>query len=339
MSFFKEHKTVMQQTLLDTQKEFIEKYDTKLLLEYPNDFMYEGAPLVKCYEKSEALESALELKKCSTNSNETKELMHRLSNNIVNIDNAGDYIKCVNMIYKIKARLGSLFYGALLIKDKIILNPLHPITAMLMLNQDHILHNFNYKIVIYSFRDEEAFENVSDYYNSSDSYIDIFDKQLNNIIKLSAHQVNTEISILNDDCVISKSGNIELKYQITKDPRENAEYELYLSAHQLLTEGIVYPYYGASIIKMNGNTSGKDITPMTSCNIANHINNDWGHVCTGSESNQTLKGLRTLNHANLLSPYRKNIMYDGAILFAQMAVDKSIELYKAANFIKGEEDE
>ena len=115
----------------------------------------------------------------------------------------------------------------------------------------------------------------------------------------------------------------------------------------MLTSGIVLPYYGSSFIKLNGSTSGYHISPMRSCNInggglnrsteANPIS--WSSVCTGSVPNSTLKGLRTLNHANLLSPYNTHILAPGALVYAQISIIKSLQIYRSAGFIEGEINE
>ena len=108
---------------------------------------------------------------------------------------------------------------------------------------------------------------MHDHYKSNTANVEHIKKQLNNLIKVSAHQIQTQIKIESSDGE-DRNGNIRLKYKVSKYKGEDQDFEFYLSAHQILTQGIVMPYYGASFIKLNGSTSGKHITPMGSCNIS-----------------------------------------------------------------------
>jgi hypothetical protein len=84
---------------------------------------------------------------------------------------------------------------------------------------------------------------------------------------------------------------------------------------------------------------------MGSCNISmfgyknDIVNKNFSSVCTGSVSNSTLEGLRTLNHANLSSPYSTTIIANGGLVYAQLAVIKSLQIYKSAKIISGEINE
>lgn len=355
MSLFINPETILQKAISNTKEEFREIVSDALSDDY-KDNIKEGSPLVRCYEDSTAMQRALEIGNASKifNFHETEKepykLMEALDNNIFIIKNAGTYFECVQMIDNIQNDLKECFYGALLINEEnqdIILNPLHPTTAILMIDTISRLMNDRYKIIIYAFSNIEQAQEIRKFYNGRaqeeeniDNVKAIYEQQINNIIKLSTHKINSEIRVMNTTKTNSDSSLIEINYQIKKDKRENKDYELYLSTHQILTKGVIYPYYGSSIIKVISNYSyGKSISPMLSCNISKEDDDKWGSVCTGQELNYSIKGLRTLNHANLLSPYTVYTIYEGALLYVDIAIQKSLELYRLAEKIQGEKNE
>jgi len=355
--YFQSHKTALQTSLDNSKKEFLENYDTTKLLSNPNDAMFEGAPLVKCFPNSKAVNDLLKTGTFTrydeltltdnTTCKETELLLNSLTSTIVNIDNAGNYSQCIQKIHLLQTKLKTMLYGVILINGKTLLNPLHPITAMLMADTEKYkeLHNLNYRIAIYAYDSIEVYETIHQKYYSSTADPVHIQNTLNNLVKVSAHQVQTKIKLEKID-ESTNSNDVLLKYRLSKYQNENPDFEFYLSAHQMLTKGIVLPYYGASFIKLNGSTVGAHITPQHSCNISGDClpptltaSTKWRSVCTGSLPNSTLTGLRTLNHANLLSPYNKVILTPGALVYAQMAVIQSLKIYRSANIIQGDIDE
>jgi len=350
---FKPHRTVLQVARSTNLEEFVQNYDLANLLDAPNNFLENGAPLVKCLPASKASNRLMEHGRLTTTAEAaiqkglhiktTKELSTRLTSTIINITKAGNYKACINTLHKIQNSIGNKFYGALFIHKKTILNPLHPITAMLMADEKKYkaLHDLEYRIAIYAYKDEEEYQELHTLYNSSTADADHIEKNLNALIQVTAHQVKTTIKLADVDHSTSNSEVANLSYQISKEQGEAPDYEFYLSAHQMLTAGVVLPWYGSSFIKLNGSTSGFHISPMWSCNISGGRDIDggadipWASVCTGSIPNSTLKGLRTLNHANLLSPFNKHILAPGGLVYAQMAVNKSFQIYRSAGFIEG----
>lgn len=76
--------------------------------------------------------------------------------------------------------------------------------------------------------------------------------------------------------------------------------------HDILANGYMLPYYSASLIKREPNSSnGYDLFDCVSPNISSN-----NSVCTGSLKNYEDNGLASLKKCNLLSPYRKHIFSD-----------------------------
>ena len=353
---FKKHTTVLQGARETSLAEFTENYDLSKLLETPNDYLTDGAPLVKCLPNSTAANHLVangaftqpiqEVVRERRSIYTTSEFMGTLTNSIININDAGTYKECIATMQKIQNSIGTKFYGALFIDGKTILNPFHPLTAMLMADEEKYseLHSKNYRIAIYAYESDEDYIKYHSSFESRTANPEHIEANLNALIQVAAHQIETQIKMVGSESPNNNGESVRLQYKLSKHPDEEANFEFYLSAHQMLTHGIVLPWYGTSFIKLNGSTSGCHISPMRSCNISNgHTphsleeaqTRNWSSVCTGSLSNSTLKGLRSLNHANLLSPYNQCIMASGALVYAQMAVNKSFQIYRTAGFIKG----
>lgn len=132
-------------------------------------------------------------------------------------------------------------------------------------------------------------------------------------------------------------------------------------AHQMLTNGVVAPYYGTSAIKMfsDRDSVGMNVSPMLSCNInqslnfhngmafdsirqqesGNLITQMWYSVCCGGASNRSLDGLRRLVHSNILSPHVTDVISDGSLGYVDLCNKKSLEIFETAGFIEKKEVE
>jgi hypothetical protein len=84
----------------------------------------------------------------------------------------------------------------------------------------------------------------------------------------------------------------------------------------------------------NAGTSGFHLSPFKSCNISSHNSIFNASVCTGSTSNRTIKGLRTLHHANLGSPYERSCMTTVSKPYADACINYSFNIFKHGNIIK-----
>lgn len=355
---FNNHTTVLQGAREENLNEFVNSYDFNSMLQAPNDYLVGGAPLVKCLPKTASVENLIargafaqpvsEIIDKGLHIHVPKKFMKMITESIVNINKAGTYKECIKTMQGIKNSLGNDFYGALFISGKTILNPFHPVTAMLMADENIYteLHSKNYRIAVYAYESTTEYDKYHTEFNSESSCIKYIESNIDALIQMSAHQIKTRVKSVGVVTAGRNSESVNLEYKVSKHPEEDPDYELYLSAHQLLTNGIVMPWYGSSLIKMNDSTSGYHISPMRSCNIAggptpessNAVRN-WDSVCTGSLLNSTLTGLRTLNHANLLSPFNSSILAPGALVYAQVAVNKSFQIYRSAGFIEGEINE
>jgi len=273
-------------------------------------------------------------------------LFRDVTESIVNIPDAGDITAALKLLESVIADIGGEFYGALLISGKTIINPLHPLVAMSLLEDSPIKAVSNWRIVIYTFNNAGV---LHQNYSSESAEISRIDENINSLIQSFSAQVPTEIRGI--DSQVSESGETAtVRFQVKKHKDEEDNVEMYLSAHQMITAGIVCPYYGTSVIKMNGGTSGTGVTPMLSCNLSSPSvtehnwtystdsenvpkNSNWSSVCTGNLNNRTLHGLRSLTHANTLSPYNTRIMGVGALVYAERCVQKSLEIYKTSEMI------
>jgi hypothetical protein len=231
-------------------------------------------------------------------------------------------------VYDIKQKLGKTFAGALfLTSEKGIINPLHPLVALELLND---LSFTVKKLLIFTY------DNLKEIDSKYGLRKKDFTSDISLLIKAYQSQVQDRaIRVVNNDFQES-SDTIRQDYQISKLPGEDQNKEYFMVAHQLLTRGTFVPYYGTSIISMNGNTTGIHITPFKSCNISNHNNTDGASVCTGNTSNKTIEGLRTLHHANLSSPYQSNCMTDASKPYADACIEYSLNIFKQAKLVKEE---
>jgi len=346
------HNTVLQSTLFKESAKYKDSIDIDFLLEYPDDTFKDGNVCFRTIPKTKAFQELLNENRIVAKDRNPNNLlsaehydiaMNNITSTIITINKAGTIKECLNKINKIKVSLEERFYGALLIDDKTILNPLHPLTAMSLLSANELTSKTIFKLVIYAYSSIEEKENLFEKYEEHRACKDRIDKNINNQLLIFTNTVPTKIQRLPED------NTSNLNYKINKVPGEYPDEECYIVAHQILTKGIIMPYYGTSLIKLGNTTSGTYLTPMWSCNISSNCTiglDEWVNtscefpkivfrsVCTGSLDNKTLKGIRTLTHSNASSPYTHRIMHTGALTYAAACVDKSLEIYIRANIIK-----
>lgn len=282
------------------------------------------------------------------------ELFNVITSSIVTIDSAGNFQECISKIKSIKDSLGELFYGALLLDDGIMINPLHPLVAMRTLSpNDVMLSHKNYRLAIFTYKDNETLQELKEHYQEDEADISKIENNINYQIQVYAKKVIPKASIVrSSSSPTHNSVKVRVDYQVEKFPGELPDEEFYLSAHQVLTQGVTMPYYGTSVIVLSdkNDTKGVNLCPMGSCNISyvqesentylgphnsiEAVSPRFNSVCTGSESNQTIKGIRTLSHSNGSSAYTPNILSIGALTYAAMCVDKSLEIYRQSSILK-----
>lgn len=116
---------------------------------------------------------------------------------------------------------------------------------------------------------------------------------------------------------IYEKASTDPKYQITRK---------YLYFSDLLTHNSFIPYYTIFMLMIrNGTMQGyyNQYIPCTSPNI-----NMVHTVCTGKERNTTSKGVNTLLHSNLSSPFYTTILQKGFGDYVDMCIKKSLEIYQ-----------
>lgn len=266
----------------------------------------------------------------------------KVTNRTLNIDAKADWKTCINIINEWRDKLGKNFYGAVIrdaSKKDIIMNPLHILTSILLISdQDtQYLKKAKFNIIIYYYPDREELDKQfaselclkEDGINRSNEIID-------NITKTYSNRTNTlkRVSSVGD---VNADGSMVVQYQTLKHVDESSSEEHYVVAHQLLTNGILAPYYGTSLLNMRpgSDTKGTPLGPIRSCNIPEISvgSSNYNTVCTGSSSNRSLDGLRTLTHAYLGSPYTCRTMEEGSLIYIDCMIEKSIGLFKTVGII------
>ena len=341
-----EQTTFLQEVIKQEYKDFTEtsKIDTE---ETENPFI-EGNVLYNLRSNAESVTSLLETSwrtnnESTINGNHVKGYFRAITTSIIRPKDKMPLNEALQTIYEVRASLGSEFAGALLVSGKTILNPLHPLTALCLLD-DESYNSLEYSMVVYTYGGKR--ETLDETYNSYSLNRDLAITNINDIIRTFTSRVKHRSTKVIDSLVHPRNkSTINQTYKVAKYDGEQDNEELYLVTHQILTQGIVAPYYGTSIIKLNGSTSGIPCSPFRSVNLTSYRREaesttpHGANVCTGNIPNNTLKGLRTLTHANLSSPYTWDAMEAGALVYAEMCMDKSFELYALAKLIKELPDE
>lgn len=336
----------MKNVLEGDAKDFTESQNPEALFESPDEGFLDGNVLVKVMPKRKSMVELQRNPGVVTDLTVTPELydpsylFDTVTQEIINIQNVPSLKEALEHVSKVHNALGKLFYGAVLTIDNKKINPLHPLTAMSIIsNEDHPFHKAtNIRVSIFTFQSEKKYNGLHETYKSDKADKDKIEANINNQILAYTGKVDTVIKFVSTNTAQSY-GNINLQYKVFKHPDEIEDSEFYLVAHQLLTAGVIMPYYATSIIRMTGNTSGLNITPMVSSNIVwrnekGNKNPAWNSVCTGSMNNRSLKGLRSLTHSNRLSPYNSNTIQPGSLVFADACNIKSLEIYHQAKYIK-----
>lgn len=257
----------------------------------------------------------------------TDEYRKQLGQKIIKLEDGYTLKYAIKLIHNTYKHVQDKFAGVIFVLETgALINPLHPLVALELLR--HPKNTIVSKILIYSYKDLDKIHSL---YGKPDSTS--FELSIKTLLKVYQSQVKSrDIDILENEFNYENRKLIQ-KYKVSKFPGEDHSKEYYLVATQLLTKGTYVPYYGTSIIQMNGNTSGYHITPFKSCNLNGHTYKDPISVCTGSTSNKTIAGLRTLHHANLGSPYEHNCMTSLSKPYADACIKQSFEIFKKAQYL------
>lgn len=280
-------------------------------------------------------------------------LWDSVTKKVINITTGTNLKQSLDIIMKLRDSLvdeegNKTFYGAI-IRDQsdpdTIINPFHVLSALSLLeegNDDRL-----YDIIVYY---HSNYNSAMSAYALEDVNLDNFnhmDRNIDAILKLYVSKLPTVLKKVDsntDNNPSTNTHNLTLSYQVRKFPGEEQDREHYVVSHQILSNGIFIPYYGTSLIEVKDlRSSGLSLSQMNSCNIITnqHHNrsNDYFGICTGNVPKYTEEGLRTLTHANLSSPFTRNIMAEGSLIYANKMIDRSIELYKVSGLIEKSTEE
>ncbi len=244
------------------------------------------------------------------------------------------FIDAIKMIIDISS--DELFYGALFEENGEMYNPLHPLIAK------NIIENLNKyssdEITVHIFTLKKPMG------GKNDEVCQTFNEEIINILSFSENttyiEKDTSTITINDSKVaITRDNMYDIRGEIRKclnychrviigggktvsmNSKEN-DHNIVVPL-QLVTFGIAFPYYGTLLLKTNDSDGvlGYDISPMVSANISK-----CNTVCTGNLNKLSISGWRSLNHCNLKSPYRKNILRENYEEYITESIKVSVEL-------------
>ena len=358
-------KTVLQQLVHGETEAYIQTIDANIAED--NSEFKDGNVLYKTIPNRTSFRDLQINTKCIIDRSKSKsyqqkhydKLFEDISDSAFTVSTEYTINTAINAIAKIKATLGDNFYGAILVntsKPTVKLNPLHPLTAMAITSKLTIGVKDSWKVIIFTYSNKARMDEV---YGTDLADTALIDKAIGDLINTYIARVQT-YSKLVKKTLSEDRRYVEMHYKVSKHAEENNTQDFFVASHQFLTRGIVIPWYGASIVKWEAvrnstRCSGINITPMMSANIQD--NNDpfgrnelitpnntnptvnYKSVCTGSRSNTTLHGLRSLTHSNTLSPYNNFIVGSGALAYVAACNDKSLQIYKIANILKEKEND
>lgn len=264
---------------------------------------------------------------------------------VFTIDERLNFQSAINVIYETYKKSPDLFYGALLVKkdSKFIINPLNHIVARIIQRSGKIPSG-EFKIVFYFHKDIETPSYPETFKNDfHDLYKTQALLQLGILEEAPSTKLFYESVISNHPSYAQKANQItaiqvNFKYLNKQGEEVRSVPEYFIQPTQIVNTGIVYPYYGMTIVKNDQwRVQGFHTSPMMSSNVGfptfkftdeNILQINPTSVCTGNRlSNQSLAGRRTLNHSNLLSPYIRNSLCHGSFDYARICVEISLNIY------------
>jgi hypothetical protein len=264
---------------------------------------------------------------------------------MMTIDSTMSFKEAIKFAHAFYLSSPGLMYGMLLHSNNKFINPLHPlITQSIVKTLDKDASSLDaskYKVIIYTYNKES---NESDFFRN-DNLAKIFTDQIFNTLALLELKVELQKKIVGYTQLNYSETNEPWKFrefvyrteEISKDTKktENLEFQ----PVQLINSGIVFPYYGTVAQKhlnMRDN-KGYQLSPMLSPNIgfpsftvdkvSGNITIDGRGVCTGKLQQYSINGKKSLNHANLGSPFFREVLASGAYTFADVSIKVSLSIY------------
>ena len=274
-----------------------------------------------------------------------EKLFNSVTSTILTIEGTYTYAEAIAKIVPFISKAGSNFYGAILRKDNVIINPFSAAAILSHLGATPI---GRYSIILYFYTNRKELDK---YYETAESDPDLVEAMLDNILKPIGTPVTYSTKISSIQALDEGRFNIEQSVKVHIDNLLTAssaiKSENYIVAHQAVTRGVLAPFYGASILSKEPTSRavGAHITPMLSANVSSPTTSNsrlsatkssptsFGSVCTGSEPNSTLKGLTALTQCNMLSPYHRDTIVAGALAYVDASINKCLEIYKKVGYI------
>ena len=275
-----------------------------------------------------------------------EKLFNSVTSTILTIEGTYTYREAINKIIPFINKAGANFYGAILRKDNIIINPFSVAAVIPHLNSNH-QEKFN--IILYFYKDRASLDK---YYETNESDPELVTTMIENMLKPIGTPVTYSTKITSLEVLTEGQFKIEQSMKVHIDDNFSAssaiKSENYIVAHQAVTRGVLAPFYGATLLSKEptSGASGAHITPMLCANVGTPATDNgalrptksspisFGSVCTGSQPNSTLRGLTALTQCNMLSPYNRNTIVAGALAYVDASINKCLEIYKKVGYIE-----
>jgi len=344
------YKSMIDAIDVATRVEFIDSLPSpEIKLRNPKDSYN---PIFECYSNSSALESLLDRTHERYNNNVQSiprsatwsgdDWFYFITQSPVKVDTYMPFKDIMQEVYEVNKITDGSFAGVILINENgVPFNPLHPLMALTCIDTSAILKQ-KYRAVLYFYSNREKLEEELELNNEVND--EIIDDTITDLLRLYQNKVqkrnhriiadsrhNTDI---NDNIVTQK-------YQVAKRYGENLDTDYYIVPHQLITYGIMAPFYGVSIVTIGDRDYllGQSVTPHMSANISFNSRGYLDSVCTGKNPQLSVNGLESLNHSNLSSAMNRSCVMLGALTYADKCIEKSFDIYKMAEIIKEESNE
>ena len=285
---------------------------------------------------------------------------------ILTLNGTFSFEEAIVEINKFKEKAGLHFYGAVLRKGDKLINPYHILTPISYMKNKEVF-NDKYTVLLFFYSNiNSLFSDGFKRPDADKGDKEYCETLLNNIIKCSNHQdveikapnnlegfyTNKSIATPSDRATtrsyarnsfedlkyhvlqadeITEKEFLELNYvhQTSIGSSKNDTY--LLSAHQIMVNGVFAPEYGVSLLKKSRNSLyGTFLTPSASCNIQSDSlkkSLTFASVCTGRESQSTLKGISSLHCCNYASAYNSSSHSDLSVIFAKESIEKCTTIY------------
>ena len=275
-----------------------------------------------------------------------EKLFNSVTSTILTIEGTYTYREAINKILPFINKAGANFYGAILRKDNIIINPFSVAAVIPHLNSKH---QDKFNIILYFYKDRSSLDK---YYETTESDPELVTTMIENMLKPIGTPVTYSTKITSLETLTEGQFRVEQSMKVRIDDNFSAisaiKSENYIVAHQAVTRGVLAPFYGATLLSKEptSGASGAHITPMLCANVGTPATENntlratksspipFGSVCTGSQPNSTLKGLTALTQCNMLSPYNRNTIVAGALAYVDASINKCLEIYKKVGYIE-----